>query len=228
MWKGLVAAVPGYRYHLVQVAGFAGAPAGGNASGEVVGPVAEEIARYIEESGLRAPALIGHSMGGTLAMMIAIRHPADVGRLMVVDMLPQPAGLLGATAEGIRPLADALSNVLTSMPGGRRLLDSLIGGFGGGGGAAGSDSGVVARATHELALVDLRPELPRIRAPMTVVFAVPPAGGGIDPASVVRDFRAAYATAPTARLVPVANSGHMIMYDQPARFREAVRAFLPD
>ena len=31
MWKGLVAAVPGYRYHLVQVAGFAGAPAGGKA-----------------------------------------------------------------------------------------------------------------------------------------------------------------------------------------------------
>src|SRR3546814_2115520 len=75
MWQGTVAAMPGYRYHLVQVAGFAGTPAGGNASGKVVAPVAAEIARYIDEANLRTPALIGHSMGGTLAMMIAARHP---------------------------------------------------------------------------------------------------------------------------------------------------------
>ncbi|MEA3039246.1 MAG: hypothetical protein QOE79_1759, partial [Sphingomonadales bacterium] len=48
IWRGTVAAVPGYRYHLIQVAGFAGAPAGGNARGEVVAPLAEEIARYIQ------------------------------------------------------------------------------------------------------------------------------------------------------------------------------------
>ena len=30
-WESTVAAVPGYRYHLVQVAGFAGAPAEANA-----------------------------------------------------------------------------------------------------------------------------------------------------------------------------------------------------
>ena len=64
MWKGTVAAVPGYRYHLVQVAGFAGTPAGGNASGKVVEPVAAEIARYIGETGLRKPALIGRQKSG--------------------------------------------------------------------------------------------------------------------------------------------------------------------
>ena len=31
VWEGTVAAVPGYRYHLVQVAGFAGEPVRGNA-----------------------------------------------------------------------------------------------------------------------------------------------------------------------------------------------------
>src|SRR3546814_12890155 len=91
--------MPGYVDHLVQVAGFAGTPAGGNASGKVVAPVAAEIARYIDEANLRTPALIGHSMGGTLAMMIAARHPAAVGRVMGVDMLPAPAGLLGSGAE---------------------------------------------------------------------------------------------------------------------------------
>ena len=35
VWRPTVAAVPGYRYHLIQVSGFAGAPARGNAEGAV-------------------------------------------------------------------------------------------------------------------------------------------------------------------------------------------------
>src|SRR5437879_5120763 len=52
VWRGTVATVPGYRYHLIQVAGFAGAPARGNREGPVVAPLAEEIARYIRANGL--------------------------------------------------------------------------------------------------------------------------------------------------------------------------------
>src|SRR3546814_4222730 len=135
---------------------------------------------------------MGQSMGGTLAMMIAARHPAAVGGVMVVDMLPAPAGLLGSSAEAIRPLADALAGVLTSSPGGRQLLESLVGGFGASDDAARSDSDVVARAMHELALIDLTAELPRIAAPMTVDYATPPPGGGINTAQVVHDYTQAY------------------------------------
>ncbi|MBI1773177.1 MAG: alpha/beta hydrolase, partial [Burkholderiales bacterium] len=35
VWAELVKAVSGYRYHLVQVSGFAGQPAGGNTEGAV-------------------------------------------------------------------------------------------------------------------------------------------------------------------------------------------------
>src|SRR6218665_1217777 len=95
VWSGMVRAVPGYRYHLIQVSGFAGDPARGNARGAVVAPLAAELARYIRESGLRRPAIIGHSMGGTLAMLLAADHPRSVGRVMVVDMVPAPAALFG-------------------------------------------------------------------------------------------------------------------------------------
>lgn len=220
VWKGSVAAVPGYRYHLLQVAGFAGTPARGNARGEVVAPLAEEVARYIHSRGLRQPAIVGHSMGGTVAMMVATRHPGLAGKVMVVDMLPQPAGILGGDAAGMRSLADSLRD-LSTTPGGRRLVESAIKLFGNPEG--GADPDVTARATHELALTDLTAELPRIAAPLTVVYA------SLDPSRRASDdgrYRKAYAGKRGVKLVRIDNSGHMIMYDQPARFRAELKAFL--
>jgi pimeloyl-ACP methyl ester carboxylesterase len=100
VWRGTVNAVPGYRYHLIQVAGFAGAPARGNAQGEVIAPLAAEIARYIDANRLRGASIVGHSMGGTVAMMVAARHPGRAGKVMVVDMLPQPPGWSGPRLNG--------------------------------------------------------------------------------------------------------------------------------
>lgn len=220
VWRGSVAAVPGYRYHLLQVAGFANTPARGNVRGNVVAPLAEEVARYIQSRGLDRPAIVGHSMGGTVAMMVAARHPGRVGKLMVVDMLPQPAGIVGGDAAGLRGLADSLRD-LSATPGGRRLVESAIRLFGNP--ESGADPDVTARATHELALTDLTPELPRIAAPLTVLYA------SLDPSRRAADdgrYRAAYRGKRGARLVRIDNSGHMIMYDQPTRFRSELKAFL--
>lgn len=223
VWDGTVRAVPGYRYHLVQVAGFAGDPARGNASGQIVTGVADEIARYIVEAGLKAPAIVGHSMGGIVAMMIAARYPARAGKVMAIDILPAPASGFGFAGAEIRPFADALFGTLMGSPQGRRTLDALIGGFGGTG-TDGSDSAVVARATHELSVTDLTPELPRIRAPFTVVYAVP--GIAEDAAAIDHLYRSSYAAAKGARLRRVPGSGHMVMFDQPQRFYAELRTFL--
>ena len=224
VWSGTVANLPGYRYHLIHVAGFAGEPARGNAQGPVVVPLADEIARYIEASGLKRPAIVGHSMGGTVAMMIGARRPDAVGKIMVVDMLPQPAGLVGSTAAGIGPLARTLNRIVAT-PGGRRLFESVIGNFGNTrDGGKPSDTDVVARAMHELANIDLTAELPKLKAPLTVVYAALDAE---DAPRAQRIYSGAYRGA-SARLVRIDDSGHMIMYDQPARFREALKAFLAE
>ncbi|HEX4738269.1 MAG TPA: alpha/beta hydrolase [Allosphingosinicella sp.] len=223
VWRPTVAAVPGYRYHLIQVSGFAGAPARGNAQGDVVAPLADEIARYIRANHLGRPAIVGHSMGGTLALMLAERHPDVAGKVMVVDMLPQPAELLGASPSGIRGFADTLRD-LSGTPLGKSLIESAIRVFGNDGiDNLKSDPDVVARATHELALTDLTPELPRVIAPLTILYASPepalgPAADGV--------YREAYAGDPAAHLVRIDGSGHMIMADQPRRFEEELRKFL--
>ena len=189
--------------------------------GAMVQPLADELARYIAERRLVRPAIVGHSMGGTLAMMIAARRPELAGRIMVVDMLPQPAGLFGGSASS--PLANSLRNWI-STPGGRRLVGGLLSAFSPPESSnSRSDPEVVAQAMHELSGMDLSPQLPRIRAPMTVVYASP------DPqarAALDRSFTAAFAPARDARLVRIDGSGHMVMLDQPARFQAALREFL--
>jgi len=223
VWRATADAVPGYRYHLIQVSGFSGEPARGNARGPVVSPLADEIIRYIEDRRLGRPAIVGHSMGGTLAMMIAARRPDLVGRIMVVDMLPQPAGLFGGTASGWGPLARNLGTMLAS-PGGRQLFANIMGAFSPPDMANHrSDPDVVGRAARDLAAIDLAADLPRIRAPLTVVYASP------DPrarAAIDRSFTEAYAGARNARLVRIDDSGHMVMLDQPAAFRRALGQFL--
>jgi len=222
-WRGTAAAVPGYRYHLIHVSGFAGAPARGNARGAIMTPLADELARYIVDRRLRRPAIVGHSMGGTLAMMIAARRPELAGRIMVVDMLPQPAGLFGGSASGWGPLAGSLGNFLAT-PGGRRLFGGLMTAFSPPDTAnRHSDPDVVGRVMRELATIDQARDIARIRAPLTVVYASPDIRAR---AVIDRQFASAYAAARGARLVRIEPSGHMVMLDQPARFRAAIREFL--
>ena len=223
VWSALVRAVPGYRYHLVQVAGFAGEPVRGNARGPVVRPLAAELARYIRESGLRRPAIVGHSMGGTLAMLLAADHPRLAGRIMVVDMLPAPAGLFGQNREDTGALARGIAS-LTGTEAGRRLYSSFVNALAPeGSGFRSSDPALVGRTMNELAAMDLTDRLPEIRVPVTVVYAAPDERLG--PAAD-RRYRRAYADARSPRFVRIDDSGHMIMFDQPARLAEAVRAFL--
>lgn len=221
VWDAAVRAVPGYRYHLVQVAGFAGEPVRGNSEGPVVEPVAEEIARYIEAEGLRRPALVGHSMGGAIAMMIAARHPARVGRLMVVDMLPRPTALYGGATAA--QLATGLRSIIAD-PQGRRIVSSLISAFSPPeADGRGSDPDVVARAMHDLGTLDLSDQLGRIRAPLTVVYAV---RGPESRVATEQAFVESYRPVRGARLVRMDESGHLIMADQPARFARTLRDFL--
>ena len=114
----------GWRIHRIQVDGFAGAPPAANAQTgsaptPVAAPVAEEIARYIREQGLTRPAVVGHSMGGTIGLMLAARHPDQVGRLMVVDMVPFMGAMFaapGATAETAAPIADRIWAAQATSP----------------------------------------------------------------------------------------------------------------
>jgi len=50
--------------------------------------MAEDLAELIDDHGLDSALLIGHSMGGKVAMLLALERPQLVSRLVVVDIAP--------------------------------------------------------------------------------------------------------------------------------------------
>jgi pimeloyl-ACP methyl ester carboxylesterase len=241
VWDGLTEQLKGrYRVHRIHIQGFAGAPVEDNATGPVAAPVAEDLARYIAEQGLEKPYVIGHSMGGTIGMMLAARHPDSVGKLMVVDMIPfmgamfaQPG--VAPTVENITPGVEAFSAQTAAVSDEvyRARAAATVAGMirteslraGPLEDAATSDRAASQNAYRELLLTDLRGELPRITAPVEVLYVAfdfP----GMTPEMTDGIYRMSFATLPSAQLKRIDDSAHFIMLDQPAVFAAEVNAFL--
>lgn len=221
--------------YLVQVNGFAGDAPGANLAPDMLDGVVVDLDAYLAREKVGAVPIVGHSMGGLVAMMMARAHPARVARLMIVDSLPY-IGLLfspAATVPLVEPqaktmrdaiaatygkpadpaIAERTANGLALKPASRTAVKAW---------AMAADPRVTAEALYEDMTTDLRPDLPRIAAPITLVYPAPAAG----PAMGEMLYKGAYATAPHVVLVPIADSAHFVMLDQPAAFRAALTAFL--
>ncbi len=109
-WDGTVAHLRGhYRLHVLNLAGFAGEPAGANATGDILPAEVEAIDAYIKDNHLK-PVIVGHSLGGTLTLMLAKAHPEDASKIVIVDALPYIGLLFGptATVDMVKPQATAM------------------------------------------------------------------------------------------------------------------------
>ncbi len=214
-----------YRLHLVQIAGFAGEPARGNASGAVFDPVLADIDGYITTLP-KPPVVMGHSLGGTLGLALAQRHPEHLSKVLIVDALPffgVVMGGPGATADSLRPMVTRMTSgpvapmseaqtrgMMASMATAPADIDRVVAW------SQASDPSVVVRAMGDDMLADLRPGLTAVKTPVTVLYETP----------LAPLMTADYAPLPNKTLVEVPGSKHFIMFDQPAKFDAEVDAFL--
>ena len=226
-----------YRVHLVAVNGFGDTAPGANARGPLTAAIANEVRRYMAEQGLERPAVIGHSMGGQIALKMAADAPGRIGRVMVVDSSPFFPSLINAraTTADVAPLAEVVrtavlflgDQVLRQQAGavGERLggaADAVVGAMGWQGG----DRRVLAQGIYEVMTTDLRADLARVTAPVTVVYGWSESADS-PRHQVDQGFRQSFLRLRNAaRFERIEGAQHMVMIDRPRQFLAAVNRFL--
>ncbi len=66
-----------------------------------VSEYADSLHRFMLDKGLKRPAVCGHSMGGAIALTLALEHPGDVGALILADTGAK-MGVLPEIVDGLR------------------------------------------------------------------------------------------------------------------------------
>jgi pimeloyl-ACP methyl ester carboxylesterase len=225
---------PHYRCHVFTLAGFAGVPA---QDGPLLADVDAALAAYIEQQHLHAPVVVGHSLGGFIALQLAIAHPADVGRLVIVDALPafgaarmdsltpqqlhdyapqmraalmaqDPAAYAAGQAKQIATLVTAPADVARVQGWGRQ-----------------SDRVAVIAAMSDMIGTDLRPQLAAIHAPTLVMGSwIGDKDTTSDAARVI--YERQYKTLAGAQVAMSPAGRHFIMLDDPQWFETTLEAFI--
>lgn len=192
--------------------------------------MADDVLRLMERENVSAPAVIGHSMGGKVAMALALMYPDQVDRLTVVDIAPVPyADRLSAFAEAMRAI-DTLH--AASREEVRQRLASLV-----------PDAGVVPFLMQNLvarnAHFDWRLNLGAILGAIPALCGFPQELRSLrftGPVQVIAGARSDYVAPadaqafrpmfPQARVEVIDEAGHWVHADRPGAFIAAVRQAL--
>jgi pimeloyl-ACP methyl ester carboxylesterase len=236
VWKGTVAHFCGkHQCHVLTLAGFAGVPA---IESPLLPAVERDLAGYIDAKHLDHPAVVGHSLGGFLALQLALDHPDKVGRLVIVDALPalgatqvpditpeQLKGMAGRMRDSMqnqdgRLFAEGQRRAIAAMATGAEDQDRIYGW------GRKSDRATVTNAMYELMATDLRADLDRIKAP-TLVLGSWIAYKDYAPRSAIEaTFTSQYRKLSGVK-VEISDSGrHFLMYDDPQWMYQRMDAFL--
>lgn len=223
-----------YDTHVVSVLGFAGSPAPTEQLS--IKAIVRDLEEYLAGRGLDDVTLVGHSVGGMVAMQTALGSER-IERLVLVDSLPFTAGLFmpGTTPEMATQSAELLRARMKSMPRDSFVAQQRIGlknlsavpsfvetlahwsGT--------SDQSAVADVLCDLLAVDLRDDLESIPASIDVIAAwesAMPVGRD----AVASMYESQYAGHDDTVVTVVEGARHFIMVDQPAAFQSALLAAL--
>jgi pimeloyl-ACP methyl ester carboxylesterase len=238
VWRDAVAHFASrYECHVVTLGGFAGKP---RFDGPFLDTARDSLLAYLRAGRLHSPVFVGHSLGGTLAMELAIAAPDAIGPLVIVDALP----FLGATRDtaateesarkAMEPMrqmirgqtqeayaayqhqAPYLRGMVAPGPNYDRVVQW----------AATSDPIAVADAMFEVNTRDLRAKIATVRSPMLVLGSWYGYKDYSTREAVEATFRTQYAKAPRWTLALADTARHFVMLDSPEWTWARIDAFL--
>lgn len=184
------------------------------------------VDQFMEKLGIVNAPLVGHSMGGTVSLSVAIRYPQRAEKVVIIGS-PIHGSSLAAPLKlaGNRTVAWLLFRLFGAFRLGMKLVSPSIC----------RDPKFpemmdhdLSRTTLESFLVsiatlrrtDLRPELNKIRVPVLGMF------GDRDNIVDPRQWQPLVQGVATAQVERFAKAGHFIMLDEPELFKEKLKNFL--
>ena len=196
--------------------------------------VKEDIFNYILENNLKKFQIIGHSMGGNLAIDIAARFPERVKKMVLVDALPciREVMMPGVAASNLqyesaynnrilgmddiqfKGMAMNMARGMTSQKEKVAVLANWM---------QEADRKTYVYGYTDLLKLDLRDALNAIKTKTLIL------GASFPTAAVIREnFEKQYANLSNKTIEIATNSKHFIMFDQATWFYNKLTAFLDD
>ena len=168
--------------------------------------IAAMLAAWIRSLEMPPATLVGHSMGGALAIILAAAEPQLVDRLILVNTvgLPLQRPFLRTLIRTGQGVANHQNLRYTSRYGDPRRLQSLS----------------IWQATNEVVTCDLRPDISRIHCPTLIIWGIR------DPLLPVQSAVALQRSIPGAELVMLPNVRHHPSRQVPESFHQIVEEFL--
>ncbi|MFO1038347.1 MAG: alpha/beta fold hydrolase [Geminicoccaceae bacterium] len=227
-WQGIAKALePEARFALVDLRNHGASPWSDRMDYPAM---AADVAALIRAEASGPVRLIGHSMGGKAAMLLALLEPTLVDRLLVVDIAPVT---YAHDTQG--PMLDAMAALDLASFARRSDADVALA-------PAVPDAGMRGFLLQNLEQEDGRfrwranIEVLRATLPVLKSFEAPPEHSWDGPTLAVRGARSDYVTAaheaalrdlfPKAQVSTVEGAGHWPHSERPAVFIEKVRPFL--
>jgi pimeloyl-ACP methyl ester carboxylesterase len=184
------------------------------------------VDQFMEKMGIAQAPVVGHSMGGTVSLSLAIQHPERVSKSVVVgspihgSSLALPLKLAGYRGiawmlftffPAFRAVMRVASPFICSDPRFPDMMDRDLS-------KTTLESFLVSIAT--LRRTDLRPELGRIRVPVMGMY------GDRDNIVHPRQWKPLKTGVAHARIERYPKAGHFIMLDDPKNFQPTLKDFL--
>lgn len=242
-WDETVEAMgKGYQYHIITLPGFAGNPPLNTVEDGFFKQTKSMILDYIDQQKLKKPIIIGHSLGGFMALKIAIDRPDLPSKLVIVDALPYLPGIRDPNISPEQAKAGAIQTKNNMLANGKQPLEKKT--------AAQKDflkwliqdskkidlatqwyldSHIesVAQAMYEMNTTDLRKDLNAIKVPTLVIGAwVAGKPYGATRNGTLSSYRAQYAALKGVQVDMTDKGYHFVMWGDPEFFISRIKKFL--
>jgi pimeloyl-ACP methyl ester carboxylesterase len=195
--------------------------------------IKNDVEKYVARKKLHQPTIIGHSMGGSLALWLAATKPNTYKQLIIVDGLPSIGALmipdfspekvtydnpfskqqLAMEPEAFKKMAIQMAAGMTLTKEKQNTIVSWM---------EQSDRKTYVYGYVDLLKLDLRTEIQHIKIPVTIMAAV-----SFYPKKQVEElYTKQYQKLTNKEILYIDNSAHFIMFDKPDWFLNQIQKCL--